>query len=219
MGKLSVAHMKWWKVIGGMFWSFSISEGHPRTPEGSQLTTYCDIRSQDKTSYNGIISLWENCVLLVWKEECLMIWDMFWQFSGSEGPLQGSPMFPNWQPSVPWKVELKYLMGGFHYRITGCCLHQRWKKEYLRNLRHVLAVFWLLGASKGPWRCPIVSNGQPSEPWEVKKKYFTMGWFHYGENWTLVENGIYDSLRHVLVVFWLLGPSPRAPRVPMGSQP
>ena len=56
-----------WKVIGDMFWSFSGSEGHPRTPEVSQLTTYCDFRSQDKTSYNGIISLWENCVLLVWK--------------------------------------------------------------------------------------------------------------------------------------------------------
>ena len=58
-----------WKVIGGMFWSFSGSEGHPRTPESSQLTTYCNIRCQDQISYNGTISLWENCVLLVWKVE------------------------------------------------------------------------------------------------------------------------------------------------------
>ena len=161
-----------WKVIGGMFWSFSGSEGHPRTPESSQLTTYCNIRSQDQISYNGTISLWENCVLLVWKVERGMSDDLrhvlavFWLWGAP-------PRVPNVSQLTTQCAMKSRVMGGFHYRITGCCLHQRWKKEYLRNLRHVLAVFWLLGASKGPWRSPMVPIGQPSVPWEVKIKCFT----------------------------------------------
>ena len=46
-------------------------------------------------------------------KQYLMIWSMFRLFYGSEGPPRapaGSPMAPNGQPSVLWKVKIKYFI-------------------------------------------------------------------------------------------------------------
>ena len=79
------------------------------------------------------------------------------------------------------------------------------------------------GPPLGPQGSPMVLNGQSSVPWEVKIKYFTMGWFHYGiteqysfERWTkefLMISGIFlpflgyegppkDPLGYPMVLNW-----------------
>ena len=103
---------RWLEACFGHFWSLRVTQGPLRVPNWQPIVTL-EVKIKYLTMGWFHYGKTVCCLCERWKEECLMIWDMFWQFSGSEGPLQGSPMFPNWQPSVPWKVELKYLMGGF----------------------------------------------------------------------------------------------------------
>ena len=65
---------------------------------------------------------------------------------------------------------------------------ERWAKEYDDDLRHFFGYFQ---AMKGPLGSRMVLSGQTSVPWEVEIKYFTIGWFYYGntvryslERWT-----------------------------------
>ena len=98
-------------------------------------------------------------------------------FQAMKGPL-GSRMVLNVQTSVPWEVEMKYFtMGWFHYGNTDRYWLERWTKGYLMIWGIFLAVFRQWRAPPGSW---MVLNGQTSVPWEVEIKYFTMGWFHYG---------------------------------------
>ena len=71
------------------------------------------------------------------------------------------------------------------------------------------------GPPKGPQRYPMVLIGQTSVPWEVKVKYCTMGWFHYGntehyslERWTKGYLMIWGVL---FAIFRHWGP-PKGPR-------
>ena len=113
---------RWLEACFGRFQGLRVTQGPLRVPNWQPIVTL-DVKIKYLTMGRFYYGKTVCCLCERWKEECLMIRDMFWQFSESEGPVQGSPMFPNWQPSVPWKVELKYLMGGFHYRKTECCLH------------------------------------------------------------------------------------------------
>ena len=120
-------------------------------------------------------------------------------------------MVLNGQTSVPWKVEIKYsTMGWFHYGNT----ERYWQvdKGIFDDLRRFVCRFQAL---KGPLRSPTVLNGQTSGSWEVKMKYFTMGWFHYGITERLltweVNKGIFDNLRHFFCCF-------QAMKSPQGSR-
>ena len=102
-------------------------------------------------------------------------------FSGTEGPPKspwGSQMVLNGQTSVPWEVEIKYsTMGWFHYGNTERNSLERWMKGYLM----IWGIFFCcFQAMKGPIGSRMVLSGQTSVPWEVEIKYFTLGWFHYG---------------------------------------
>ena len=58
-----------------------------------------------------------------------------------------------------------------------------WKAEkgISDNLRHVLVVFWLIGALNGPQASPMVPNGRPCVPCEVKIQNCTVALFNYGK--------------------------------------
>ena len=49
------------------------------------------------------------------------------------------------------------------------------------DLRHILVVFCLKGAPNNTPGSPMVPNGQPSVPWEVEIRNYTVGWFNYGK--------------------------------------
>ena len=175
------------------------------------------MRSRDKLFHHRMVSLWENWALLVWKvdKNLLMVWGMFWPFSGSEGSPEGpwgSPMVPNGQSSVPWEVEMNYsTMGLFHYGRTGCFTNKRESKIYLM----IWCIFWPFSGSEGPpegpWGSPMVLHGQPSVPWEVKMNYSTMGLFHYGRTGRFINKRWSKKyLMHILAVFRLW-------RAPQGS--
>ena len=119
--------------------ALSGSEG-PRVPNGFQWTTLSALRSWDKMFFYGMISPWENWVLLAWKveKEMYLVWGIFWTFSSSywpPGSPKVSPMVPNEQPSVLWEVKIKYLtMGWLHYGKVRCYSTQKWTMEYLMSL-------------------------------------------------------------------------------------
>ena len=56
-------------------------------------------------------------------KDYLMIWGLFWSFSGSKGPPTAHsrvPRVPNEQPSVPWEVETQNCtVGWFNYGKLG----------------------------------------------------------------------------------------------------
>ena len=152
------------------------------------------MRSRDKIFYYGIISLWKYWALLILEVDKGIFGDLrhFLLFSGykgsHKGPL-GSPTILNGQTIVPWEVGMKYsTMGWFHYGNTERYSLERWTKEYLMIWGICFCCFQ---AMKGPLGSRMVLNGNTSVPWVVEIKYFTMGWFHYGntkcyslERWT-----------------------------------
>ena len=185
--------LRWWNMDKGisddlkhLLAVFSIGwapKDPSRVPKGSQWTTLCAMRSRDKIFYYGMITLWENWVLLVWRRDkkisedwrhCLSIFRLWWAPKQPPGP----PMVPNEQPSVPWVVEIRcFTMGWFHFGKTKFYSLDWWTDEF----RYVFAVFWLWGASSRAQGLPIIPDGLPSVPWEVESKYFTMGWLYYGK--------------------------------------
>ena len=129
----------------------------------------------------------ECCSHWRWTEEYWMIWDMFWPLSSSESPLKG-PWCPlivhNRRPSVPWEFELTYFtMGWFQYGKTGCYSQEKQRKDFFM----IWGMFWPFsgseGAQKGPREYKMVHNRWPSVPWEIRTKYFAVGWFHQGKTW------------------------------------
>ena len=122
-----------------------------------------------------------------WTKEYWMIWDMFWPLSSFKIPPKapwGSPIVPYGRPIVPWEFEMKHFtIGWFHFGKTGCYLHGKWTKDYLM----IWGMFWPFsgseGAQKGPREYKMVHNRWPSVPWEIRTKYFAVGWFHQGKTW------------------------------------
>ena len=73
-----------------------------------------------------------------------------------------------------------------------------------RDIKWFEAFFFCFQAMKGPLGSQMVLKGQTSVPWEVEIKWFTMGWFHYGntecyslERWTKEHLMIWGILRCV----------------------
>ena len=85
-----------------------------------------------------------------WTKEYLMIWGIFFMFSGYEGPPKGprgSLMVLNGQTSVPWEVTIKYFtIGWFHCGNTERYSLKRWIKGYLMIEGILFAVFRHWGA-------------------------------------------------------------------------
>ena len=138
MGKPQRSWEKEYLLILGIFWSFLRLCGIPQGPQGSpRWKTVC----LEKLRLNILLwddFTWKKCVLLtlkVDKWQRKMIWDMFWQFASSEGPPKApwrSPIVPNGQPSVSWKLEKRYFtMRRFHYGNTRWHLHGKWTNNCL----------------------------------------------------------------------------------------
>ena len=75
------------------------------------------MRSWDKISYYGMISLWENRVLLIWMVDKEISDDLkpfltAFRLWGAPKSPWGSPRASNEWPSVPWEVEIKYSTNG-----------------------------------------------------------------------------------------------------------
>ena len=98
------------------------------------------------------------------------------RFQALKGP-RGSPMVLNGQISVLWEVKIKYsIMGWFHYGNIEHYSLERWTMEYLM----IWGFFLLFSGNERPLGSWMVLKGQTSGPCEVEIKYFTMGWFYYG---------------------------------------
>ena len=131
------------------------------------------MRSQDKIFYYGMISLWENRVLLIWMVDKEISDDLkpflpAFRLWGAPKSPWGSPRASNEWPNVPWEVKIKYSTIG---KLGVACF-----KGGKRSIWWFEAFFWLLpdtmGTPKGP---PKVSNGQSRVPSKVLIRYFTMG--------------------------------------------
>ena len=92
-GRWSKAYLLIWRIFQALW----VPNRPPRVPKGSQWTTLCAMRSRDKIFYYGMISLWENWVLLVWRRDkkYLRIGGIVCPFSGSGGP-PSNPQGPQW---------------------------------------------------------------------------------------------------------------------------
>ena len=88
-------------------------------------------------------------------------------------------------------------------------------KKISEDWRHCLSIFRLWWAPKQPPGPPMVPNGQPSVPWVVEIRCFTMGWFHFGKTKFYSLDWWTDEFRYVFAVFWLWGASSRARGLPM----
>ena len=77
------------------------------------------------------------------------------------------------------------------------------------DLGHVLVVFWLGGAPKSPCGVPNSPKWTTLCSMQSRDTQLFYGMIQLWENWVIVawkaEKGISDNLRHVLVVFWLIG--------------
>ena len=142
MGKLSIACMKGGqKFVDGLRYVLAVfrlwrpSQGSRRVPKGSQCTTQCGMRRQDKIFYCGIISLWEIWTLLAWEIDQEIYDDLryalaVFRFWGPPKTPCGSPMVSNGQSSLLLEVEIRYwTMCLFYYGKTGCFLHKTCKKK------------------------------------------------------------------------------------------
>ena len=103
-------------MIWGMFFKlWGAHRGILRVPNGFQWTTLCAMRSEDKRFYFGIISLWENWVFLTQKvnkeisNDLMHVLAVFRLWGPPKGPW-GPQMVPNGQPSMPWEVEMNFLL-------------------------------------------------------------------------------------------------------------
>ena len=70
-------------------WFFQTLRGPQRVPgfhNDFKQKILCAMRSWDNILYYGMISLWENGLHERWTKEFLKNLDMYWPFSGSEGP-------------------------------------------------------------------------------------------------------------------------------------
>ena len=90
-----------------------------------------------------------------------------------------------------------------------------------RNIWWFEAFFLLFlgneGPPKDPLGSPMVLNGQTSVPWEVKMKYATMEWFHYGNT----ERYSFErwSKEYLMIwgIFLLFSGTEGPPKGPRGS--
>ena len=73
------------------------------------------------------------------------------------------------------------------------------------------------GPQGHPHRPPLVPNGRPSVPWEVKMKYFAMGWFYYGKNGCYSHYKLSKEYLMIWGTFWLWGAPNPSPPTPRGS--
>ena len=159
------------------------------------------MRSRDELFYYGMISLWEYWALLTWEVDKGIFDDLrlsFCCFQAMKGPL-GSQMVLNGLTSVHWEVKMKFFtMGWFHYGNTERYSLERWAKENLM----IWGIFsCCFQAMKGPIGSQMVLSGQTSVPWEVEIKYFTMGWFHYGNT---ERNSLERWIKGYLMIWGIL---------------
>ena len=101
------------------------------------------LKSRDKISYYGMISLWEYWAWLTWEVDKGIFEGFCLPFSGTKGPLKGprgSAMVLSGQTSVSWEVEIKYsTMGWFHY--FWALLIREMDKGIFNDLRNCFAIF------------------------------------------------------------------------------
>ena len=86
-------------------------------------------------------------------KEYLMIWSMFWSFSGSEGP-PTSPQGPKWSQmdDLLFHEKSRYKIALWDKSTMGNWVLVPWKavKGISDDLRHALVIFWFKGGPHDP---------------------------------------------------------------------
>ena len=158
MGKLSNACMKGGqKFVDGLRYVLAVfrlwrpSQGPWRVPKGSQCTTQCGMRRQDKIFYCGIISLWEIWTLLAWEIDQEIYDDL--RYALAVFRFWGAPQDPLRVPNgFQWTIKFAFRSRDkiLDYGIISLWenwvfLAQKVKKVISDDLMTILAVFRLWG--------------------------------------------------------------------------
>ena len=125
------------------FQALMAPHGPLRVPKGSQWPTQCAMRSH-RIFYYGMISLWENWVLLAWELDQEISEDL--RHTLAIFRLCGAPKAPQGTTLCAMRSQEKI----FYYGIISpwenwVFLHKRWTKEYLM----ILVIFWPFLGSEG----------------------------------------------------------------------